>query len=152
MRTCFAAIVGLTMAFGPTAVLAAQEKIPLLPREGRMDPKSITVVGCVATGTSAGTYSLTDLTRQGVATDRDSMKSLTLVLTGTEINLGQHVGHKVSLTGVHGDARMSGIGTTGTEKPAAEGALKNDDTKKTTGTFTVKSLTMLAASCSQSGN
>jgi hypothetical protein len=148
--TCFAvAVVGITMAFDASARVATQEKIPLLSRDGWMDPWTVTVVGCVAQGTSAGGYTLTTSIPQPEATDKDAMKSIKLVLTSTGVDLSQHVGHTVSVTGVHAAHWVTGTtGTTGSKQPVSKGAVKDDD-KKTTGTFAVKSLKMVATSCSQ---
>jgi hypothetical protein len=148
MRTsCFAvAVVSMTMALGASARVAAQERIPLLPRDGWMDPWAVTLVGCVAQGTSGGGYTLTTSIPQPEATDKDAMTSIKLVLTSTEVDLSQHVGHTVSVTGVPGAHWVTG--TTSSNKPVSERAVKDDD-KKTTGTFAVKSLKMVATSCSQ---
>jgi hypothetical protein len=148
MKTsCFAvAVVGITMTFDASARVATQEKIPLLSRDGWMDPWTVTVVGCVAQGTSAGGYTLTTSIPQPEASDKDAMKSIKLVLTSTEVDLSQHVGHTVSVTGVPGAHWVTG--TTSSNKPVSERAVKDDD-KKTTGTFAVKSLKMVATSCSQ---
>jgi hypothetical protein len=151
MRTsCFAvAVVGMTMALGAAAPVATQERIPLLQRAGLMDPWAVTLVGCVAQGTSAGGYTLTTSIPQPEATNKDAMKSIRLVLTSTEVDLSRHIGHTVSVTGVQVVHWATGTtGTTGGEKVVSEGAVKDDD-KKTEGTFTVKSLTMVATSCSQ---
>ena len=151
MRTsCFAvAVVGMTMALGASTDVATQERIPLLPRDGWMDPWDVTLVGCVAQGTSASGYTLTTSIPQPEATDKDAVKSITLVLTSTEVDLTPHVGHTVSVTGVHAAHWTTGTtGTTSSEKPVSEGAVKDDD-KKTTGTFAVTSLKMVATSCSQ---
>jgi hypothetical protein len=152
MRTSWfaAAVVGMTMALGASARVATQERIPLLPRDGWMDPWAVTLVGCVAQGTSAGGYyTLTTSIPQPEATAKDATKSMKLVLTSTEVDLSRHIGHTVSVTGVHAvDWATVTTGTTGREKPVSEGAVKDDD-KKTKGTFAVKSLTMVATSCSQ---
>jgi hypothetical protein len=114
-----------------------------------MDRWAVTLVGCVAQGTSAGGYTLTTRIPQAEATDKDAMKSIQLVLTSTEVDLSQHIGHTVSVTGVHAVHWATGTtGTTGGEKLGSEGAVKDDD-KKTKGTFAVKSLTMVATSCLQ---
>lgn len=151
MKTCFAAaMVGAAMLVGTSAGLVAQELIPQLPREGRMDAQSVTVVGCVAKGAAVDTYNLTNIAPapEDKDKDKDAMKSLTLALAGTEVDLSQHVGHKVSLTGTR-EAKLAGaIGTTGTDKPSVE-APKD---KTVIGTFTVKSLTMVAPTCDTSSD
>jgi hypothetical protein len=150
MKTsCFAVALGITMAFGASGRVATQEKIPLLSRDGWLDPWAVTVVGCIAQGTSAGDYTLTTSIPQPEATDKDATKSIKLVLTSIEVDLSQHVGHTVSVTGVHAANLVTGTtGTTNSKKPVSEGAVKDDD-KKMTGTFAVKSLKMVAASCSR---
>jgi hypothetical protein len=142
MKVFAVALVGMTMGLGASAGLATQESVAPLQKGSPTDPKSVTLTGCVAQGTPAGTYTLTT-TPPAEATDKDAKKPIMLTLTGTEVDLSPHVGHQVSVTGLHGVP--AAIGTTGT-KPAPEGAVKEDD-KKPTGTFTVKSLKMVAASC-----
>jgi hypothetical protein len=114
-----------------------------------MDPWAVTLVGCVAQGTSGGGYTLTTSIPQPEATDKDAMTSIKLVLTSTEVDLSRHVGHTVSVTGVHAAHWATGTtGTTASGSPVSEGAVKDDGSKKTTGTFAVKSLKMVATSCS----
>ena len=149
-RTCFAvAVVGITMAIGASARVATQEKIPLLSRDGWMDPWTVTVVGCVAQGTSAGDYTLTTSMPRPEPTDKDATRPIMLVLTSTEVDLSQHVGHTVSVTGLHVAHWVTGTtGLTDTIQPVSKSAVKDND-KKTTGTFAVKSLKVVATSCSQ---
>jgi hypothetical protein len=152
MRVFAVALVGMTMGLGASAGLATQESVPPLQKDGSTNPKSITLTGCVAQGTPAGTYTLTTSTPKAEATDKDAKKPMTLILTGTDVDLSPHVGHEVSVTGQH--AVPAAIGTTGvagSEKPAAGVAVKDDD-KKPTGTFTVKSLKMVATSCTPPAN
>jgi hypothetical protein len=151
MRTsCFpVAVIGMTMALGASVGVVTQGKIPLLPRVGWMDPWAVTVVGCIAREESAGVYTLTTSISQPEATDKDAMKSIKLVLTSSEVDFSQHVGHTVSVTGVQATHWATGTtGTTSGEKPLSEGAVKADD-QKTTGTFAVNSLKVVATSCSQ---
>ena len=150
MKTCFAAaMVGAAMLVGASVSLVAQEKIPQLPREGRMDAESVTVVGCVEKGSASGTYTLTNIAPAPESKDKDkaALTPLTLALAGTDVDLSQHVGHKVSLTGTHAPTVAGATGTMGTDKP---GKARTD--KKATGTFTVKSLTMMAPTCSTSAD
>jgi hypothetical protein len=144
--SCFGVALIMVAALGASAGVAAQERIPLLPKDSWTDPWAVTVVGCIAQRTSGGGYTLTTSIPQPEAAEKGAMKSTKLVLTSTEVDLSQHVGHTVSVTGVH--ATHWATGTTSSAKPASEGAVKDDD-KKTTGTFAVKSLKMVATSCSQ---
>jgi hypothetical protein len=127
------------------AVSGAQEKIPERQRDGGADAKMLTVSGCVARGASTGTYTLANKVKNEAApTDADQPPNV--ALAGTEVDLAAHVGHIVSLTGSYAAATepTSPTGTAGTDKPAAAA-----DATKPLRTFTVKSLKMVASSCSE---
>ena len=127
-------------------VSVAQEKIPELQRDDAAGANTPTVSGCVARGASTGTYTLTsDVKNEAAPTDSD--KPRIVALTGTDVDLGPHVGHVVSLTGSYLAATEPAgpTGTAGTEKPAPPAA----DASKPLRTLTVKSLKMIAGSCSE---
>jgi hypothetical protein len=65
---------------------------------------------------------------------KDAMAPTTLTLMGSSVDLSQHLGHKVSATGSLAHEKMDAMdkGTMG----------------KATSAFTVKSLKMVAATCS----
>ena len=129
----------------------SQDKIPELPTSRAVFSLSTTVTGCVAQGTTANTYILTNVIRDGEATAKQPVKPETLLLSGSAVDMSKHVGHKVSLTGVDAAAAPP-IGTRCDRlvKPTAESTVA-DGAKVPTG-FTVKSLKMIAASCSEAGN
>jgi hypothetical protein len=131
----------MTMALGASAGPAAQERIPLLQRQGQTDPRSVTLTGCVANGSTAGIYTLTTSGPKADAQDKNAMKAITLTLTG-EVDLSRHVGHEVSITGVHAIPWVTVMPN------GPEGAVTHGD-RKPTASFAVTSLTMIAASCSQ---
>ena len=137
-------LVAVCLAFSGV-VLVAQEKIPELQRDGAAGAKSLTLSGCVARGATTGTYTLASNMKQEAApTDADQPR--TVALAGTDVDLGPHLGHIVSLTGSYLAATeaTSPTGTAGTEKPAPAA-----DASKPLRTFTVKSLKMIAGSCSE---
>jgi hypothetical protein len=139
------AVGAMLMAFGATAAGGSQEKIPELQKP-LPDAKSETLTGCVARGMATDTYTLTNITKEGEATAKDATPRLTVLLSASDIDVSKHVGHKVSVTGsLASDARP--VGTAGTEKPAATGGVTEGE--KAPQTFTVKSLKMVADSCSQ---
>ena len=132
-------------------VLVGQEKIPELQRDGAAPAaagaKIPTLSGCVARGASTGTYTLTSNVKTGAApTDTDQPR--TVALAGTDVDLGPHVGHLVSLTGSYvAPTEATGpTGTAGTDKPAPAA-----DASAPLRTLTVKSLKMIAGSCSEAG-
>jgi hypothetical protein len=94
----------------------------------------------VARGGSSGTYTLASNVKvEAAPTDADQPR--TVALAGTDVDLAPHLGHIVSLTGSYLAATEP---TAGTEKPAPAA-----DASKPLRTFTVKSLQMVAASCSE---
>jgi hypothetical protein len=142
-----AIVVGLS---GPVAAVR-QDKIPYIPRVQPAAEKSTTVTGCVARGTAAETYVLTNVTREGEAPVKPAAKPESLLLSGADVDMSKHVGHQVSVTGVAA-ATDHAIGTTGATavKPAAESTMKTD--AKVPARFTVQSLKMISATCSEVGD
>jgi hypothetical protein len=130
----------------------SQDKISELPTSPAVFSLNTTVTGCVAQGTTANTYILTNVIRDGDATAKERGKSETLLLSGSDVDMSKHVGHKVSVTGVDDIAALP-IGTTGALeiiKPTAESTVAKD--AKVPAGFAVKSLKMISASCSEAGD
>jgi hypothetical protein len=114
----------------------------------RMEMMDANYTGCIEAGSAAGTFMLTHvatadhigkdiMTKDAMAKDRmshESMAPTTLTLTGSSVDLSKHLGHKVSITGSLAHEKMEAVekGTMG----------------KSTPPFTVKSLKMVAATCS----
>jgi len=119
----------------------------------KMETMDTNYTGCIEAGSAAGAFMLTHLAtadhmgkdvmkkdamkKDTMAEDsmsKDSMAPTTLTLAGSSVDLSKHVGHKVSVTGSPAHEKMDTMekGTMG----------------KATPTFTVKSLTMVAATCS----
>ena len=102
---------------------------------GKMTMKDATHTGCIEAGTAPGTFTLTHLaaddhmakdamkkeTMTKESMSKGAMATPTLSLTSTSADLSKHLGHKVSVTGSH---------------------------DKATSPFVVKTLKMVAASCS----
>ena len=114
----------------------------------KMDGKTRTYIGCLAAGAEAGTFTLTHaiaddhMGKDAMKSDamnsdamkhdamkNDAMKNDTLAVSSKNVDLGKHVGHKVSVTG-------------------SSGADKMDANGKSTSALTVTSLKMVSASCS----
>ena len=114
--------------------------------------------GCIEAGSAAGTFMLTHvgtadhmgkdmmktdamakdtMAKDAMAKDgvsHESMAPTTLTLTGSSVDLSKHLGHKVSLTGSLAQEKMD--------------AMEKGTMGKSASTFTVKSLKMIAATCS----
>ena len=117
----------------------------------KMDMKDTTYTGCIEAGSAAGMFTLTHVVEDhkgdGMMKDskdkaamsaehmeHDAMTPTMLSLTGTAVDLRKHLGHKVAVTGSVSHGAM----------PATE----KDTMKPATTTFSVKSLKMIATSCS----
>jgi hypothetical protein len=125
---------------------------PVATTDGAVNDKTVTVTGCVAEGTDAGSYTLTKAksidtllstsTMAGTAGTLGTEKSASMEhrawyhLKGE--NLKAHVGHKIEATGTTSDEKRpdtsASVGTT-------------DTTKHTPSTLTVKSVKMLSTTC-----
>ena len=129
----------------------------------KMEMMDANYTGCIEAGSAAGTFMLTHvaaadhmgkdmmkkdaiardamakdtMAKDAMAKDRmskDAMAPTTLTLTGSSVDLSKYLSHKVSITGSLAHEKMDAMdkGTMG----------------KSTSTFTVKSLKMVAATCS----
>jgi pentapeptide MXKDX repeat protein len=123
-----------------------------------MEMKDATYTGCVEAGSEPGSFTLTHLAAEDhmdsdamkkdamgkdtmkkdtMVKDRmskDAMAPMALTVTGSSVDLGKHLGHKVSVTGSPAHGMMDSMG--------------KDTMGKGASAFTVKSLKMVAASCS----
>jgi pentapeptide MXKDX repeat protein len=119
----------------------------------KMETMDTNYTGCVEAGSVAGTFMLTHLAaddhmakdtmkkdamkKDTMAKDgmsKDAMAPATLTLAGSSVDLNKHLGHRVSVTGSLAHEKMDAMG---------KGTMG-----KATSAFTVKSLKMIAASCS----
>ena len=122
----------------------------------KMEMKDATYTGCIEVGSTAGTFTLTHVADDHMAKDamkkdtmkKDTMKNdamgkdtmaTTLTLTSASVDLSKHLGHKVSVTGSAAHGKMDAMG---------KDTMAKDGMAKDASAFTVKSLKMVAASCS----
>lgn len=147
-----AAIAAVCVVALSVAVSGATQDIPQVQRDGAAG-SAPTLSGCLARGTGTGTYTLTTGARKDAPPPKAGEQPLTVALTGTEVDLAPHVGHTVSLTGsyaaVIGPAGTA-VGTTGTAKPAPDAAAVTAE--KELRSFTVKTLKMVTASCTDAAD
>jgi hypothetical protein len=148
MRTNSAIALGAMLwALGAPVVGVSQDTIPYLQREA---PKDTTLTGCVARGATTGTYILTTITKNG-ETAADTVERLAVLLSGDYVDVSKHVGHRVAVTGLFVSEGLVLGPLVTTEKPVAVEATSKDE-KKPIGTFRVKSLAIVANSCSQAAD
>ena len=124
----------------------------------KMEMMDANYTGCIEAGSTAGTFVLTrvatanhmgkdmmkkdamakdTMAKDAMAKDgmsHESVAPTTLTLTGSSVDLSKHLGHKVSITGSLAHEKMD--------------AMEKGTMGKSTATFTVKSLKMIAATCS----
>lgn len=114
--------------------------------------KTTTMTGCVAAGTEPGTFTLTNVTREAAPAAKSAPAGTSgtakpmaesVMLMGNKVNLSNHVGHKVSVTGTPSDHGAHGK----TEKPGDHAKMPQTSASQTM--LTVTSLKMVAASCGQ---
>ena len=96
--------------------------------------KTRTLTGCLQKGEDANEYNLT------------TKKGGTWELKSDSVNLGEHVGHTVKITGVVSNAKMHGMKEDAKEEMKEHGM---DKDAKEHGHMTVTNLTMVSDTCSQ---
>ena len=89
---------------------------------------------------------LTHVVKEGELAANEIARPVTVLLSGTAVDLGKHLGQMVTVTGPR-PFEGAAIGTTGTGKPAASAARTNG-APLTMPSFAVASLKLVAAACS----
>jgi hypothetical protein len=149
--TWFVLVLGATLtAFGAAAPGRSQDRIPELQREAPKDLLPETLTGCVARGSVAGTYLLTNVTKDADSaktTPREALERTSVTLSGTEVDLNRHVGHRISVTGRYANAALIAPIGTDSQPSAAESGSQVE--KRATRAFRITSLTMMSDSCSE---
>lgn len=134
MMSSVVALVAALLSVGVAAQSSTAVKDDKMGKMGKMAMKEATHTGCIEAGSVLGTFTLKLAADDHMAKDamkkdtmtkesmsKDAMAPATLRLTSSSVDLSKHLGHKVSVTGSH---------------------------DKATSPFAVKSLKMVAASCS----
>jgi hypothetical protein len=145
------AITALCVVLG-AAVAGAAQDLPLLQRDVS-GAKGSMLSGCVARGAGTGTYTLATATTKDAGPPAADDPLFTIVLTGMDADLAAHVGHTVAVLGSYAPAigpAGTALGTSGTAKSAPGSAAGR--AAKSVRTFMVKSLKMVAASCSEAAD
>ncbi len=117
----------------------------------KMDKKAQSMTGCVQAGSSPGTFMLTNATptmgdeKMG-ADAMGAAKAGTgpIMLSATDVDLAAHVGHKVTVTGSMSGKMKHDDMAKDADKTAASGT----DSAAGGPTLKVKSVTMVATTCS----
>src|SRR5260221_5015852 len=162
MKSMMWSVALLVAAVLPVAVSAQAGTMAKGDKMDKMEMKDATYTGCIAAGTTAGPFMLTHVADDHMGKDamkkdamkddamkndamkkdtmaKDTMAGTTMALTSASVDLGKHLGHKVSVTGTAAHGKMDAMG----KDTMAKDAIAKDGPA-----FTVKSLKMVAASCS----
>jgi len=121
------AFLALFMFAGTAGLTSAQDTTKTTHKKTR------TLTGCLQKGDSANEYKLT------------TAKGSTWEIKSDSLNLGEHVGHRVRLTGVVSNAMMHGA-KEDAKAEAREHGMDKDSTEH--GHMTVTYLKMISDSCS----
>jgi hypothetical protein len=150
MKNTFSAVamVAVSIAVNPPVAGATQERIRELSGHGATDGKSTTLTGCVERGSGIGSYTLREATERPTTTSNVTPR-LSVAISSTDVNIGKHVGHSVSVMGSYAKAERA-TGAAGTSKPVPPPGLTTGGDVNTRRSFTVTSLKLLASSCQQS--
>lgn len=156
MRTNSPAVaIAMCLAFTSVALAGVgQDRIPELRREAPKDVESETLTGCVARDTGPDTYKLTNVRLKSVTKvltnvtkegdlSNEMFAPASVRLSTIDVDLAKHVGHRVSVTGLYAGA--------GWRQPAISSTLEKGG-NGTLATLSVKSLTMVADSCSEAAD
>jgi hypothetical protein len=147
-------LAGVAAAVGSTSLMAQETAKP-----HTMTKDTITVTGCLQTGTAADTFTLSNVTQAAAASSATGTAGTATatasasgspkttdakyeLVAGGNVNLKPHVGHKVEVTGTPAKATAGTSGAT-TPPPAASSGTSMAETKK----ITVTAVKHVAATC-----
>ena len=123
----------IAVVLSVTAIAQSGGTMARSDKMDKMEMKDTTHTGCIEAGSAPGTFMLTHLAADDHM-GKDTMAPTTFSLSSASVDLSKHVGHKVSVTGSSAHGKMD--------------AMEKDTMANGTPAFTVKSLNMVAASCS----
>jgi hypothetical protein len=152
MRTGYSATAlgAMIVVLGAAVAGMSQDTIPELQKEARSKSTSATLTGCVAQGAAAGSYILTNITKDEQPNVKNGLVRTSVLLSSTDVDVSKHVGHRVSVTGVYlSQGRTTSVAAMDETVPTEEIA-RGD--KLTSATFRVTSLAVVADSCSQTAD
>jgi hypothetical protein len=117
--------------------------------------KSTTLTGCVQSGTTAGTYELTNIKGKGSMASSESSSSsassskTVKLVAAAGVDLSQHVGHQVEVKGSMGmgSASASASAPPSAASPSASASASSDSKE-----FNVTDVKMVSATCSAGTN
>jgi hypothetical protein len=163
--TCFAALLGFALSAAAQQAPKSSPQTPQTPpstpqaaptspypssssqaeKGDKADKKGSKITGCVQSGTTAGTFELSNI-KGKMASESSSSKTVKLV-AAAGVDLSQHVGHQVEVTGSWNAASPSAA-SSGAGAPPSAGAASAGGEKE----FNVTDVKMVSATCSAGTN
>jgi hypothetical protein len=173
--TCFAALFGFALSAAAQSQPTSPQTPPSTPQTAPTSPYPSSqsssmeksdkagknkITGCVQSGTTAGTYELTNIKKGGghesasasessASSSSSSSKSVKLV-AAAGVDLSQHVGHQVEVTGSwspSSSSSSSASSSSSTTPPSASATSSGGDKE-----FNVTDVKMVSATCSAGTN
>ncbi len=174
--TCFAALFGFALSAAAQSQPTSPQTPPSTPQTAPTSPYPSSqsssmeksdkagknkITGCVQSGTTAGTYELTNIKKGGghesasasessASSSSSSSKSVKLV-AAAGVDLSQHVGHQVEVTGSWSPSSSSSSSasssSSSTTPPSASASSSGGDKE-----FNVTDVKMVSATCSAGTN
>lgn len=159
----------MTTALGALALLALTQTTPMQAQGAMAKPmpmaKEKMYTGCVATGATAGSFTLTHASEEAAkaagAMGKDAMgkdaMGHPMSIASTAVDLSKHVGHKVSVTVVEmgmtkPDSMAKPDGMAKPDAMARDAMAKPGAMAAPAAAMSVSSLRMIAATCGLQGN
>lgn len=171
--TCLAAVLGFALSAAAQQTPASPQTPPTTPQTAPTSPypssqaadsssksdkagKSTKLTGCVQSGTTAGTFELTNIKGKGSMASSESSASPSAspsassgktvkLVAAAGVDLSQHVGHQVEVSGSLGSGSSSSASPSASAPSAAPSA---GDSKE----FNVTDIKMVSATCSAGTN
>jgi hypothetical protein len=171
--TCFAAVLGFALSAAAQTPTTPQTPPTTTPQTAPTSPypssqsadtsshdkmgKSTKLTGCVQSGTTAGTFELTNIKGKGsmassadaasssASSSSSSSKTVKLV-AAAGVDLSQHVGHQVEVTGSLGAGASASATAPSASSPSASASTSSDKE------FNVTDVKMVSATCSAGTN
>jgi hypothetical protein len=161
---CFAALLGFALSAAAQQVpKSSPQTPPSTPQAAPASPypsgapqaehgdkdkgKSSKITGCVQSGTTAGTFELTNIKGKGAMASESSSSKTVKLVAAAGVDLSQHVGHQVEVSGSWNAASPSAAPAGGAPAGGAGAASAGGEKE-----FNVTDVKMVSATCSAGTN
>jgi hypothetical protein len=173
--TCFAAVLGFALSAAAQQTPQTSPQTPTTPQTAPTSPypssqssdmstkadkgKSSKLTGCIQSGTTAGTFELTNIKGKSAMADSSassssSSKTVKLV-AAAGVDLSQHVGHQVEVNGSWSASASGSASAPSSANPPSSASAPAASASGSSGgdkEFNVTDVKMVAATCSAGTN